>query len=310
MKSATIRTSGVLRHIEHLASLNLDPHIAIPEMLRTLSKVMPAADADFYWVGAGGEVLDAWRPDAAARASAVPGDGDLFRVHLAAKGLPQALLAIRRPAALAERERRLFRAAAPSLQRALAARATVQERFDDLPERTGVLTVTADGRLIGNDPHALLLVAEMDGRPLVGTGVAVCSPGERLPSFIADLCSRNAARPGQVPDLHRVTRWGAYRARVFAQYGGADHAAHHVVVISKHLPQRVGLMRTLETLDLSPRERQAAFQIGIGADAAQGAAALGVSLATWRSYVKRVYLRLDVRDRLELFTLLNRRVPS
>lgn len=304
MKSATLRASSALRHIEHLSTLRLDPHIAIPEMLRTLHRVVPAAEWDFRWIDDRGRVLDSCRPDAAAAAQGATGDERAaLRVNLGASGRPRAVLTVHQAAALAERGRRLFRAATPSLERALDGGQLVEEAFDEAPERTGALTVSAGGRLVSADRHVLLMVAEMDGRPLVGGEVATCRPGEHLPAVVADLCRRPSS-PAPRP-VERVTRWGAYRAQLFAQHAADDAPAGAVIVISKHLPRRVRLMRTLETLDLSPRERQVAFQLGLGADTGKGAAAMGVSVATWRSYVKRVYVRLDVRDRLELYARLN-----
>ncbi|MCP3734646.1 helix-turn-helix transcriptional regulator [Sphingomonas sp. RP10(2022)] len=304
-KGTVLRASGALRHVEHLATLDLEPHIAIPEMLRTLNSVVPGAKTGFFWLNQHGNVVDAYHADVSDPVPSLSDNGDGVRVHLTANDRLLAVLAVHRAAPLVERDRRVFRAAAPSLRRALRNDARVGERFDASPERTGVLTATADGRLVGADAHALLLVAEMDGRPLLGKDIAALHSGERLPSVIAELCHRHTARPGSAIILNRTSRWGAYRAQLFAQHAEQSAASHHVIVISKHLPHRVGLMRTIGTLDLSPRERQVAFQLGIGADASQGAAALGVSIATWRSYVKRVYLRLDVSDRFELFSRLN-----
>lgn len=307
MNSGVMRASGALRHAEHLATMDLDPHVAIPEILHTLNTVVPGARAGFFWVGGDGSVVDACHAGAIDAAPLVASTQNGLRVDLKASDTVRAVLSVRRSVPLAERERRLYRAALPSLRRALGNHAPVVEHFDPVPETTGVLTTTADGRLIGAGPAALLMVAEMDGRPLVGNDVPGIRLGERLPSFIADLCTRRAAHPTASAILHKTSRWGAYRAEIHAQLADGAAPSHAVVVIAKHLPHRIGLMRRLKMLDLSPRERQVAFELGIGADAAQGAVALGVSIATWRSYVKRVYSKLGVRDRIEVFAALNHR---
>ena len=310
MGSAVMRASGALRHIEHLAALGLAPHIAIPEMLRTLNTVVPGARAGFYWVNGQGDVIDAYHADVADPIPFGSDDRDGVRVHLSADDRRLGVLSVRRASPLAERDRRVFRAAAPSLRRALGNDAPASERFDALPERTGVLTISAEGKLISADARALLLVAEMDGRPMLGRDIEHLRPGDALPFFFSELRRRYAASPAKIAALHKISRWGAYRAQLFAQLADGDTAPHHVIVISKHLPHRVGLMRILGMLDLSPRERQVAFQLGIGADANAGAMALGVSLTTWRSYVKRVYLRLEVNDRFGLLGRLHRSAMS
>lgn len=305
-----MRVSGALRHIEHIATLRLAPHVAVPEMLRALDGLVPGARSGFFWVDGGGAVLDAWLPgvDPVPRGPEGGGTGALLRcdreggveLNVRVGDRLCAVLAVRRPQ-LGERDRRLLRAVAPAFSRALAAVPRPAGAIDDVPDRTGVLIADAEGRLISAGPGALRLLAEMDGRPLV-TDAPDPAPGDRLPPFAADLV-RAAAR-ASVATLQKLSRWGAYRAQAFAQGGPGAAVA---VVIAKHLPGAVRLVRRLEALDLSPRERQVAFQLGLGVDAAEGARALGVSAATWRSYVKRVYQRLEVSDRVELFARLNGR---
>ena len=311
-----MRVSGALRHIEHIATLQLGAHVAIPEMLRALDVVVPSARAGFFWMGEDGAILDAYVPRAHVahrRPPAIIDPGALLRcdrdggvqLNVRVGERLRAVLAVRRiaqAAPITERDRRLLRATVPAFTKALAAPASLTARFDEVPDRTAALAAGTDARLVSADADAMQLLDEMDGRPLVDGGATI-EPGAPLPAFVADLVRAGAHPADSAPAiLQRISRWGAYRARAFPQDG-----AGVVVTVAKHLPATVRVVRTLEQLDLSPRERQVAFQLGIGADAGEGAAALGVSVATWRSYVKRVYQRLDVRDRLGLFARLNGR---
>ena len=319
-----MRISNVLRHIEHLASLSLAPHIAIPEMLRGVHDIVPGAQSGFFWVGARGEVLDAYAPvagdldpgctrdDRVERAGcpalSLNEEGG-FHVTVRTDGQRRAVLTMRRvnrATPFTERERRILVALAPCFGRALAAPPGLRTDFDDVADRIGVVVATGDGRLVSADAHARQLLIEMLDQPLTAAALSAVEQ-DLLPPFLADFVRHQRRAPATAPSsLQRASRWGVYRARAFPQLQTADDAAPqtHAILLSRHLPRTIRILRAVERFDLSPRERQAAFQLGVGADAASGAMALGVSVATWRSYVKRVYQRLDVNDRIGLMQRL------
>ena len=316
-----MRISNALRHIEHIASLSLAPHIAIPEMLRTVHGIVPEAQSGFFWVGAHGEVLDAYAPAAGdlapgcARSDRVgyPAlrfeDECGFHVTVSTDGRRRAVLMMRRVSRatpFTERERRILVALAPCFGRALAAPPGQRTDLDDVADRIGVVVASGDGRLVSADAHARQLLIEMLDQPLTAAALSAVEQ-DLLPPFLADFVRHQRRAPATAPtSLQRASRWGVYRARAFPQLQTADEAAPqtHAILLSRHLPRTIRIMRAVERFDLSPRERQAAFQLGVGADAASGAMALGVSVATWRSYVKRVYQRLDVNDRIGLMQRL------
>lgn len=319
-----MRTANALRHIEHIASLALAPHIAIPEMLRALHGVVPGARTGFFWVGATGEVLDAYAPlsapDAVRRCGTALATGSAllrcdpdggFQLTVSVRGQRRAILTLQRATRstpFTERERRMLVALAPCFGRALDSLPRARGELDDVADRVGVIVAGANGRLLSADAQARQLLIEMLDQPLTPAAWAGIEQ-DRLPPFLGDFLRAQSGATGPVPAaLERTSRWGVYRARAFAQLPSGSAPAGpptHAVILSRHLPRTVRMMRAVERFDLSPRERQAAFQLGIGSDAAGAAAALGVSIATWRSYVKRVYQRLGVNDRVGLIHRLH-----
>ena len=195
----------------------------------------------------------------------------------------------------------MLRALAPHFGRALDASTVTRSDCDAVADSVGVLVASGDGRMVSADPQARQLLVEMMDQPLTDAALSQLRQ-DRLPDFLSDFLRRHAHCAGADVTLERRSRWGVYRARTFPQTAGDALSAPstHAILLSRHLPHTVRIMRAVEQLDLSPRERQTAFHLASGADAALGAAALGVSISTWRSYVKRLYQRLDINDRFAL----------
>jgi len=310
-----VRLANTVRHLEHIAALPLGPHIAIPEMLRTLDTVWPGSASGFFWVDPRGSIVDVYAPgENAPVAPSLACQGLLHddraagvQLNLTVAGRLRGVLSLRSrsaTAAFSERDRDTLRAIVPAFQSALEAKGDLEMAFDEAPEATSVVVITPSGKWVSVGSGALQLLAQMDGQSVVSPTLNLTS---RVPSFLADLAAPKRAAAS--PILQKVTRWGCYRARAIAQSNvSAGEEATTAVIVTKHLPTPVRTLRALGRCDLSPRERQVAFQLASGIDAASAAAALDVSLVTWRTYVKRVYQRLDVRGRLDLLARIQEKV--
>jgi hypothetical protein len=53
-----MRSSEAVRHIQHVASMGLAPHVAIPVMLKTMQHVVPARHVPFFWANSEGIITD------------------------------------------------------------------------------------------------------------------------------------------------------------------------------------------------------------------------------------------------------------
>jgi len=306
-----MRTANTLRHIEYMAALPLGAHIVIPEILRALDDVIPGAASSFFWIGQCGTIVDAYAPSDKTSPSIALGYEGLLRqdgtgklqLNCTVNGQLRGVLAICRDTedeAFGQRERNVVRAALPSLTRALDNRPDDGLAYDEVPDATAVVIVGEGGQVISADAQALDLVGQMSGNPITprATGCAL-----QLPQYLSSLLSPRRLQSPQV--IEQATRWGRYRARAFAQIAtDSGRDSQFALVITRHSPVAIRLIRALARLDLSPRERQVAFQLALGTDARVAAAQLDVALVTWRSYVKRVYQRLDVRGRFDLVSRL------
>lgn len=191
----------------------------------------------------------------------------------------------------------------------MSAPATDAARADDTKERSGAIVADTSGAILSTSGDAVPLMLKLTGRAF-SPDMRPEATSMRLPAPLAELarrhvCLRRGAGGGPAV-IERSNRWGTFRARAYSQraQGGGSDPETLVIVLSHHLPRTVRLARQLAAFDLSPRERQVAFHIGLGDDADAGVAKLGVTISTWRSYVKRIYQRLDIRSRGEFHALL------
>lgn len=245
---------------------------------------------------------EVWRPY---------GIGCALDLVLREGGVPRGILYVNRDSGFSRfnvAERRLLYALAPHFLHALDAPTAELGAPDETEEQSASLVVAADGCLLSASTDALQMLSVMAGHPFIAQGWGPASLEGALPILSELLQLHQRIGKGQLSPplrLERATRWGLFRAKAYAQRPLDGRAGELLtVVVSRHLPRVVRLTRRLAALDLSPREREVAFRLAKGASADASASALGVSITTWRSYVKRVYHRLGVAGRGEFHALL------
>ncbi|WP_419807813.1 response regulator transcription factor [Sphingomonas sp.] len=245
-------------------------------------------------------VNEVWRPY---------GIGCGLDLVLRDRGRPLGLLFVNREAKhsrFTAAEARALAALAPHFTHALTAHPKPPSSTPGQgEERSGVVVAHADGSIASFSADAPVLMFELNDRQ-PWPGVRPLDAPVSVPPPLLELLRRLArirtGAPSAPATIDRRTRRGLFRARAYPQAGG-DLC---VFTLTQQLPAEIRMVRHLAGLDLSPRERQVAYHLGMGSDADGGAQALGVSIATWRSYVKRIYERLEIGSRVELHTLLDR----
>jgi DNA-binding CsgD family transcriptional regulator len=206
-------------------------------------------------------------------------------------------------------ETRLLGSLAPYVLHALDARpdATLSGGLVDA-EDAAALLCDLNGRLVSAGGFALQLLQEAARLPLA-PGAPLARPGDLLPEPIRRACASLAAiadgRPANAPAVTLGGPMGAIKAQVYPL--GDDGAGGPLVVahLRRQTPRALRVMQRLRTSPLSARQRQAAFQVGMGRGPDEARRRLGVGRETYRDYMRQIYWRLDIESRVELAARLN-----
>lgn len=184
-------------------------------------------------------------------------------------------------------------------------------RVDSEPEDFGLMTVDAVGTVLFASPTVPRLLRQFD--PALDWRRPQAMP-EDIPLEILMLVRRLIAaerhRAGAPPSLTRRTAWGTIEIRVYPQADlagaeGRGGGRAFGVVIERRIPRDVPILRKLRALDLSPRQREIAYELAIGRQATDIRARLGLTLSTWRDYLKRIYERTEVHSAAEFQALFD-----
>ena len=187
---------------------------------------------------------------------------------------------------------------------ALSGADTADYEVEDREADVGVMVVSLAGEILSFSGSALQLMFEFLDLPYGPANFSLDRVRE-LPPVLRHLLLRlQRVRQGQAGRpalLERRTRRGLYCAKAFPlTTAAAEDDDRATLVLARRLPRELGLLRRVAAMELSPRERQLAFHIGLGRGPDAAARAIGVSSATGRGYLKSIYQRLDVQGRAGL----------
>lgn len=188
----------------------------------------------------------------------------------------------------------------------------------------------ADGRLLACDEQGFALVDPQ------GRIVHTCTQARRLlwflahPAFraegavggasadsadaIGEVAQRLTAllrgQPAAVPSLELSNPWGAFSVRGFVLHG-ADSASEAMLglQLTRMLPSEVVAVRRMAELPLSIKQKELCLHLVRGCKPAQIEVALGIKPTTQKDYLLRIYEKLQIGTREELFDRLLRPAP-
>jgi DNA-binding CsgD family transcriptional regulator len=134
---------------------------------------------------------------------------------------------------------------------------------------------------------------------------------EAIPE-IAELCHRLSAtargRLGQPPPVLRLpTQWGEFvlRAYWFEPTDGVEQTRHIGITIERRVPRAVALLRRVEDLALTSREKQLCLLLARNQPGLDLADTMGLAASTVITHQRRIYAKLGVHSRAGLLAALH-----
>lgn len=132
---------------------------------------------------------------------------------------------------------------------------------------------------------------------------AIGSVAQRLVSVLR-------GQPAAAPGLEICNHWGAFSIRGYI----LDAAQSHVqplfgLQLTRMLPQEVVAVRRMAHLPLSIKQKELCLHLVRGSKPAQIEVALGIKPTTQKDYLLRIYEKLNIGTREELFDRLLKWVP-
>ena len=238
------------------------------------------------------------------------GAGDVLDLVLRDDHGPRGILMVfRGPGApgFSGSERRLLESLSPWFLHALEKRPPMKDMEFGQTDDQVVLLCDRSGAILQSGPeaHVMLVCA---GHGVVAPGLLGADLGLALPPLVRRLC-RNLGRirdgrPAPTPSAKATTRWGRFifHAHPLATGDGASDLV--TVVIRREEPLPLRILRRLKTLPLTPRQRQVALLIGLERPPEDIQRELGVTHATYRTYVEQIHTRLEIRSRASLIAAI------
>lgn len=178
----------------------------------------------------------------------------------------------------------------------------------DAVDATGYLVIESGGGVAMAAGEAALLLSQFCGMPF--------AEGHMPLALLADppLAVRALVRRAQAiadgergPPAHaeRNTPWGRISLRVHPESprpgAGSRADARHIVALERRVSRQSAVLRNIAGLEVSPRERELAYFIGLGLPFETISDRMGLTVPTLRSYAKSIYAKLgaDGRSGLE-----------
>lgn len=182
--------------------------------------------------------------------------------------------------------------------------------FVDRRDRRAVLSLSPDGELLHLSTDALKLLLLSHGG-VTPDNVSRAPRREDFPT-LSMLWQHHARSPGLSREGVTLTvenAWGrfVYESAPLAALAPDAPALIHVGICQQE-PRGVSLRRAIESLPLSPAQREVCALLHSGRSTTEIAAALAVAPSTVADHVKKIYARLDVHSVHEMSARINQRI--
>ncbi len=185
---------------------------------------------------------------------------------------------------------------------------TDNDAFNETEDRA-LLTVTNDGAIQHATEHAQRLMMQALSSGSLTT-IRWCRLGESA-SEIESLCQALAATAtgqfGQPPPARRIRNvWGEFVLRAYwlGPTDGVEQTRHIGITIERRVPRSLALLRRVEDLPLTAREKQLCLLL-VGDPARHDFAdAMGLASSTVVTHQRSIYAKLGVHSRAGLIAAL------
>jgi len=183
----------------------------------------------------------------------------------------------------------------------------------------GLAVVNEAGRIVHACPQAQQMLwylahpAFRDRGTGVGEGVTVNGAIEEV---CRRLCSLLKTQSSPAPGLDLRNQWGAFSVRGFFLGGHRQEQRVETgstlfgLQISRCIPPEVAAVRRMAGLPLSHKQRQLCLQLVRGLKPMQIEREIGIKPTTQKDYLRRIYDKLQVTSREELFVQLLKIGPA
>ena len=170
---------------------------------------------------------------------------------------------------------------------------------------SGIIIVDKQDKIVTFCPEGkrLLMLATHTGIPRFDAP-SLNSPA--LKHLCASLRSTLQGRPQPVPILRQRNAWGEFVLRAYPLSTEGEPDGSIAVVIERHEPLPITLMRNMRTLPMTARQREVCLLLSYGYSHSMIAQRMRVSKHTTTDYVRKIYDKLDVRSHDQLMTKIKK----
>jgi DNA-binding CsgD family transcriptional regulator len=183
-----------------------------------------------------------------------------------------------------------------------------EDNYEDTEDRA-LIILHRNGRLlhVSAEAHRLLLMALVPRWAPQTTGCMRITDSPELTELYRRLAAASfGGQPLVPPVLRRSNAWGEFVLRAYWLDASRDDDSSSIIglTIERREPQSLALLRKIEVLPLSGREKQVCLLLARGHDTANIARAMGVSEHTVISHRRNLYTKLSVESRIKLMERL------
>ncbi len=206
------------------------------------------------------------------------------------------------------RDRKVLELVSGFVAHAMTRAAVANDDFVESDDR-GLFVAGPDGRVLhaSGRVRALLAMALLPRLSPSAEWDPLRGPVPEIVHLCRTLTATANGEFGQKPPvLHRRTIWGEFVLRAYwlGPTDGAEQTGRIGITIERRVPRALALLRRIEALGLTGREKQLCLLLGCDPSRADLADAMGVTASTVVSYQRSVYAKLGVHSRAGLVTAL------
>jgi DNA-binding CsgD family transcriptional regulator len=168
----------------------------------------------------------------------------------------------------------------------------------------GLVVLSRDGQVlhVSQTARDLLYWAALDAPDCMGRM-------RDTPAQLSELCQRlNGAFEGRAvapPQLTHRNRWGEFAFRAYYLEGTAEDQGCRIgVVVERREPIALRVSKNMRVLKLSPQQSEVGLRVGCGMTNEAIAWQLGVSVATVRDHLDKIYQKVGLSSREALIKQL------
>lgn len=218
-----------------------------------------------------------------------------------------ALSRVTSDAQFSEHDEQLLAQLTPYLAHALNARPLPPAQLVDAGE-SAVIVINRRGKVEQESAEGRRLLV-LAAHPRIAPGAVDWSGDSTVAAVLGNLLGRieavTAGRPTLPPMIELQNPWGKFILRAYPMESSAAATPSLVVVlIERQVPLKLKLLNAMQSLPLSPKQKEVCLLLTEGSSYQHLAERLSVSANTVVDHVRKIYDKLDVRSHHELLSKL------